>query len=79
MKSILSTFFLVLSGLVLQAQKLDFEHISTRQGLSHSTVYAITQDQRGFMWIGTREGLNRYDSSLLLEPISLMLFDNEEM
>ncbi|MCB0628934.1 MAG: two-component regulator propeller domain-containing protein [Saprospiraceae bacterium] len=62
MKSILSTFFLVLSGLVLQAQKLDFEHISTRQGLSHSTVYAITQDQRGFMWIGTREGLNRYDS-----------------
>jgi signal transduction histidine kinase/ligand-binding sensor domain-containing protein/CheY-like chemotaxis protein len=62
MKSFLSTFLLVLIGLLLQAQKLDFEHISTRQGLSHSTVYAITQDQRGFMWIGTREGLDRYDS-----------------
>lgn len=31
------------------------------EGLSHNTVYAITQDQQGFMWFGTADGLNRYD------------------
>lgn len=39
-----------------------FNKITTDQGLSHSTVYSITQDHKGFVWIGTREGLNRYDS-----------------
>lgn len=62
MKIVLSTIILLSAPLFLIAQSLDFEHLSTRRGLSHSTVYAITQDHRGFMWIGTREGLNRYDS-----------------
>lgn len=39
-----------------------FNKLTIEQGLSHSTVYTITQDQKGFIWIGTREGLNRYDS-----------------
>ena len=30
-------------------------------GLSHNTVRCIAQDQRGFMWIGTADGLNRFD------------------
>jgi len=38
-----------------------FEHISTRQGLSHNTVIEIIQDEQGFMWFGTLNGLNRYD------------------
>ena len=42
--------------------KLAFQKLTTSHGLSHSTVYAITQDHKGFMWFGTREGLNRYDS-----------------
>lgn len=44
-----------------QAPKLRFRHISIEQGLSNSTIEAIYQDKRGFMWIGTRDGLNRYD------------------
>lgn len=44
-----------------QAPKLRFRHISNEQGLSNSTVEAIFQDSRGFMWFGTRDGLNRYD------------------
>jgi signal transduction histidine kinase/ligand-binding sensor domain-containing protein/DNA-binding response OmpR family regulator len=36
-----------------------FEHISA--GLSQSTVTCILQDRKGFMWFGTRNGLNRYD------------------
>lgn len=38
-----------------------FRKITSTQGLSHNTVYAITQDEQGFMWFGTREGLNRFD------------------
>ncbi|WP_091145095.1 hybrid sensor histidine kinase/response regulator transcription factor [Mucilaginibacter pineti] len=44
-----------------QAPKLKFSHINSFQGLSNSTVEAIYQDHRGFMWFGTRDGLNRYD------------------
>lgn len=44
-----------------QVPDLKFKHISTEQGLSHSDVDAIFQDSRGFMWFGTRYGLNRYD------------------
>src|SRR5688572_32480193 len=31
------------------------------EGLSQGYVYAIYQDKKGFMWIGTHGGLNRYD------------------
>jgi ligand-binding sensor domain-containing protein/signal transduction histidine kinase/DNA-binding response OmpR family regulator len=41
---------------------LFFEKLLTTDGLPHSTVYAISQDSKGFIWIGTREGLVRYDS-----------------
>ena len=44
-----------------QAPKLHFSHLSGEQGLSNSTIEAIFQDSRGFIWIGTRDGLNRYD------------------
>jgi len=44
-----------------QQQSLQFQHFSTREGLSQINVNCIIQDSRGFMWIGTRNGLNRYD------------------
>lgn len=43
-------------------EKFTFDHLSVEEGLSQSTVFAITQDADGFMWFGTRDGLNRYDS-----------------
>lgn len=51
-------------GLLSSAEGQDyhFEKLTTRDGLSHSTVYALAQDHRGFIWIGAREGLNCYDS-----------------
>ncbi|HEY3389378.1 MAG TPA: two-component regulator propeller domain-containing protein, partial [Prolixibacteraceae bacterium] len=44
-----------------QNQQLHFERIGTKQGLSDPNVNCIMQGSRGFMWIGTRYGLNRYD------------------
>jgi len=38
-----------------------FKHYEMNDGLSRNMVAAITQDQMGFMWFGTRNGLNRFD------------------
>lgn len=42
-------------------QRLRFDHLSSEEGLSHDTIYAILQDHQGFMWFATGDGLNRYD------------------
>ncbi len=44
-----------------QPTKIHFKHIGNENGLSNSTVETLFQDKRGFIWIGTRDGLNRYD------------------
>ncbi len=41
---------------------LAFFHLSIKDGLSQNTVTAVMQDKKGFMWIGTQDGLNRYDA-----------------
>ena len=46
---------------IAQKQSFKFSTISTEKGLSHSNVTAIVQDKNGFMWFGTKEGLNKYD------------------
>jgi signal transduction histidine kinase/ligand-binding sensor domain-containing protein/CheY-like chemotaxis protein/HPt (histidine-containing phosphotransfer) domain-containing protein len=38
-----------------------FEHLTTRDGLSMSTVNTILQDSAGYIWLGTESGLDRYD------------------
>ena len=44
-----------------QPKNLKFRQIGTNLGLSNSIVQTIYQDSRGFMWFGTRDGLNKYD------------------
>ena len=42
-------------------RRLRFEHFSSEDGLSQNAVFAMLQDRQGFLWIGTQDGLNRYD------------------
>ncbi|MEL0026957.1 MAG: two-component regulator propeller domain-containing protein, partial [Schleiferiaceae bacterium] len=52
-------FVLCVSGAVMNAQTA--RRIGPSQGLLHPTVYDVAQDPFGFVWIGTRDGLFRYN------------------
>jgi signal transduction histidine kinase/ligand-binding sensor domain-containing protein/DNA-binding response OmpR family regulator len=66
-KRLLSACFLLLccrclaQGSLPAADELSFDRLGVREGLSQSTVLAVFQDSYGFIWLGTRDGLNRYD------------------
>ncbi len=42
-------------------QSYYFKHYQVENGLSNNTVYCSIQDKKGFLWFGTKEGLNRFD------------------
>ncbi len=64
MKNTIFIFFGILISLktiALQDYNLQFDQISTKNGLSQNTVRTILEDKKGFIWAGTLDGLNRYD------------------
>lgn len=44
-----------------QTKDISFKHLSVKEGLSQSPIFSLFQDKKGFVWIGNREGLIRYD------------------
>ncbi len=42
-------------------ESIHFSHISIRNGLSQNTIFSITQDLRGNLWLATYDGVNKYD------------------
>jgi ligand-binding sensor domain-containing protein/class 3 adenylate cyclase/predicted metal-dependent HD superfamily phosphohydrolase len=60
--SFLLTIALCLPQLIsAQNTGLSFDHLGLANGLSQSSVNCILQDNAGFLWVGTQDGLNRYD------------------
>lgn len=57
------TFIFLLKSIFLTGQdyRLPFDHIDTYTGLSSGSVNNVLKDSKGFIWIGTNDGLNFYD------------------
>ncbi len=47
---------------ISSAQPRWFDRLDVEKGLSQNSVLCVAEDSRGFMWLGTRNGLNKYDS-----------------
>ena len=54
-------FFAVFAAYVVKAQPYYFKHYLPDNGLSDNAVICGLQDQKGFTWFGTKNGLNRFD------------------
>ena len=67
MRKYILAIIAVVIPLILPAAPTDFwfRHFSVENGLSSNTVRAIMQDKYGFMWLGTDDGLNRYDGTTI--------------
>jgi len=61
LRIILLTMFLAFAKTAGGQDIFRFDHIGSEEGLSQNTAFSILFDSRGFMWIGTMNGLNRYD------------------
>ena len=48
------------------AANYSFQNISHEEGLLHNNVIAVTQDAKGFIWVVTKNGLQRYDGARFL-------------
>ena len=45
------------------SENIKFNNITIKDGLSQSTVDTMYQDSKGYIWIGTNDGLNRYNGN----------------
>ncbi len=56
-----ASFFFAIPTIAFAQENFVFENFSIPQGLSNRTINCICEDQYGFLWLGTNDGLSRYD------------------
>ncbi len=61
LKKLAYIILLLLGTVPSKAQEYFFKNITVDNGLSHNLVFCTMQDSYGFVWFGTKDGLNRYD------------------
>lgn len=60
-------FYLILwikSGITFSQAPIRFSHFNDLNGLSHYQAWSVFQDSKGVYWIGTTDGLNRFDGGI---------------
>ncbi|MDM8564671.1 two-component regulator propeller domain-containing protein [Candidatus Halobeggiatoa sp. HSG11] len=63
MKNYLILLAIILLTQVTRAENIKFEHLTVEDGLSNNIVFSVLQDSQGFIWIGTKNGLSKYDGN----------------
>ncbi len=53
--------WLLASAGAVAGRQVEAEHLSWQDGLSQATVFSILHDRQGAVWLGTEDGLNRFD------------------
>jgi len=61
----LAGLIFILSSPVL-SQTYYFDEYSVKDGLAQSTIYDILQDEQGYLWLGTKSGVSRFDGSTFI-------------
>lgn len=62
LKRLLIIFFIgCVAAPAANSQAYYFRHYQVENGLSNNTVFCCVQDKQGFLWMGTKDGLNRFD------------------
>ena len=59
--SFLTYLFIQIGFAQIPPDQMRFDHLSSIEGLSAGNVTCILQDHLGYIWIGTTDGLNRFD------------------
>lgn len=63
MTKLIFAIVILFSALSANGQAYYFKHYQTDDGLSDNVVLCAAQDSQGFIWIGTSDGLNRFDGN----------------
>lgn len=73
-KVIYSDSNLTVNNKIVKSDTVNFQSLTVKNGISNNYITKILQDSRGYIWIGTADGLNRYDGS----GVKIYNYDYEE-